>query len=355
MHPARRMDVVALWLAGLYLLILAMVAVGGITRLTESGLSIVDWRPVTGWLPPLSETAWLAEFEKYQTSPQFRQTNREMTLSGFQQIFFWEYLHRVLGRIVGLVALIPWLLLVARGTLRGRWLLGTGALFLLIVVQGVVGWLMVKSGLVDRPAVSHYRLAAHLLLAFGTAQWVLWLYLGWRRHGRVGQPTATTSPAIPTWWTAVLLGTIALMVGQIVLGAFVAGRRAGLFFPTFPDMNGLYLPGPFFTGGLGDILTEPVAMHYAHRALAFLLIIPFGMLIATGKRLPRSIRLAAWSAGALFAVQFVLGAITVLWHVPIAAAVSHQCVAMLLLSALTIVAWQLFQGRRHDSVKVASG
>jgi cytochrome c oxidase assembly protein subunit 15 len=161
-------------------MILSLVAVGGITRLTGSGLSIVEWKPIMGAIPPLNELEWEQTFALYQQSPQFRLTNSTMTIEGFKLIFFWEYLHRLLARLIGLVFLVPWLVFIFRGQLRGKTAIRVGIAFALGGLQGLLGWIMVKSGLIDRPSVSHYRLAAHLLLALLVMTYLLWIF----EHGR---------------------------------------------------------------------------------------------------------------------------------------------------------------------------
>lgn len=315
-----------------------MVVVGGMTRLTGSGLSIVEWRPVTGWLPPLNEAAWQEAFARYQTSPQFQLVNRWMQLADFQRIFFWEYVHRVLGRAVFFVAFVPWLYWAITGKLRrlpmNHPVLLSASVWVLVALQGVLGWFMVMSGLSAQPAVSHFRLAAHLCLAFFLAQWVLWMWLSLRPGRSEERRTWSEMPPNRNLYRFTI-GFISLLVVQIVYGAFVGGTRAGYMFKTFPDMAGHYLPGPFFSDTLlQDLLYAPAAIHYVHRALAALLtILALGLVLMVRSRHERPVRVAgAWLLGLLFA-QLTLGALTVMLSVPTALAVAHQGTALLLLSA----------------------
>ncbi len=317
------MRAVRIWLCVVLGFIALMVAVGGITRLTESGLSMVEWRPLIGALPPLDERAWHDVFAKYQQTPQYTLVNHWMQLEDFKRIFFWEYIHRLLGRLLGLVFAVPWLVFVARGQVRGPLLRATGIALLLGAAQGGLGWLMVMSGLVDRPAVSHYRLAAHLGLAFGVALWVLWIILSlspapeqrasrsFRRHAVV---------------------TLGLLLTQVVYGAFMAGKRAGLVSSTFPDMNGQFGPSGFVRSA-GGLFSDPVAIHWVHRTLAWLVLGAFAWLWWRARREPLPIRKAALATALITSVQVGLGALTVVYYVPISVAVIHQQVALVLLCA----------------------
>src|SRR5712691_1405818 len=224
---------IRLWLWAVAALIFAMVLVGGATRLTESGLSIVEWRPVAGTLPPLSEADWQAEFEKYKTIPQYQLVNRGMSLAEFTTIFWWEWTHRLLGRLIGAAFLLPFVWFLWKGWvepgLRGRlWLIfGLGA------AQGVVGWWMVASGLADRVIVSQYRLAFHLTLAC-----VIYAAILWTADRLFARP----APAVPARLRAGALALLCLVLVQIYLGALVAGLRAGLIYNTWPLIDGALVP-----------------------------------------------------------------------------------------------------------------
>lgn len=319
------------WLWTLWALVLLMVVVGGTTRLTGSGLSMVDWHPLMGALPPLTEAEWLRVFERYQESPQYQQVNHWMALSDFKRIFFWEYLHRLLGRLIGVVFTVPFVVFLVRRQLRGAWIWRALSCLALGGGQGLLGWYMVRSGLVDRPEVSHYRLAAHLTLAFGVGQWLLWLALQ-AGEGQGARPTARASAGLRagTW------GFVALLGLQIVWGAFMAGKRAGLLASTFPDMNGAYGPARFFTGSsvLSDLLDNPLAIHWTHRALGFVVLAAAVVLWAAARHASGDLlRRRGLGVLHLTVAQVALGAITVIWHVPTTAAVAHQGCAYLLLSA----------------------
>ncbi|HET9513278.1 MAG TPA: COX15/CtaA family protein [Gemmatimonadales bacterium] len=325
---------VRIWLLTGCALIAAMVTIGGITRLTGSGLSITEWDVVTGALPPLSEAHWQELFARYQATPQYQQINAHFGLGDFKRIFWWEYIHRGLGRAIGLVFLVPFLFFLVKGyfnrPLRNRVLL----IFGLGAFQGVLGWLMVASGLVDRPSVSHYRLAAHLLtalLTFGVTLWVA-LTLAGRRAG--GQADDLLSARI----RAALTGFAVLLGLQLMYGAFVAGLRAGGMFNTFPLMGGALVPP-----GLGTLtpawrnLTEnPVMVQFIHRLLGFLLL---GLGVWLWPRLTR----AGYSRhgrllGIAVILQFLLGVVTILRFPasPVFWGAVHQAGAVFLLTAVVL-------------------
>jgi len=322
-QPARQ---VSIWLGLIYLLVLAMVVLGGITRLTGSGLSMVDWNPLMGALPPLGEEAWRETFARYQGSPQFQQVNHWMDLGDFQRIFLWEYCHRLLGRVVGLAAALPWIALVATGRLRGRLARRSALLPLGVAAQGLLGWYMVRSGLVGVPEVSHLRLAAHLALAFTIGHWALWLLLS------TPPASARRAPRGAAW------GLVALMAIQVVYGAFMAGTHAGWISPTFPDMNGHYLPGPFRSAGLlEDLIFNPGIIHYTHRLLAAIIAAWAAALLWRSWRAGVGRWLVA-ATGALTAVQIALGALTVVLGTPLWIAVLHQANSYLLFGAALALA-----------------
>lgn len=316
---------VRLWLTAVYLMIFAMVLIGGITRLTGSGLSMVEWRPLMGALPPLSEAEWQRVFGIYQQSPQYAEVNHWMGLADFKRIFFWEYLHRLFGRLIGIVVMVPGLYFLARRRLRGRAAKWVIASFVFGGLQGVLGWWMVKSGLVDRPEVSHFRLAAHLSLAFFVGAWIWWLMLDLR----VTQPRDGDRGLRRLTWLF-----IAILAVQIVYGAFMAGTRAGYMYRTWPDMHGEFWP----TGALGlpegNLLSNPIFIHFFHRTLAWG-VLALGLVVAWKARYARK---AAWFLGLSLLLQFVLGVGTVVMGMPIAMAAAHQGGAFLLLSAALMVA-----------------
>jgi cytochrome c oxidase assembly protein subunit 15 len=332
------------WLMCVWALVFAMVIVGGITRLTESGLSITRWQPIAGILPPLSEAAWQAELEHYRASPQYREVNAGMQLADFKRIYFWEYVHRLLGRLIGFAVLVPWLIFLVRKRLPARFAWQTAGVFVLGGLQGALGWYMVKSGLVDEPRVSHLRLAAHLLLAFLVGQLVLWLALDARTLARPAGPPAVAGSATDRVHRRIARATVALIVLlalQTLYGAFMAGLRAGYYFGTFPDMNGYFAPTPFFKAATlaQNLLSYPPAIHWIHRALAFLILGAATALWIYVQRLPAlpAVKRAALLLAVVVFLQLNLGAVTVLTRVQIGWAVAHQGLAYLLLSAATLL------------------
>lgn len=311
---------VAFWLLAVTGLIFIMVVVGGITRLTESGLSMVRWEPVSGILPPLSAAAWEAEFAAYRASPEYRQVNAGMSLVQFQGIYFWEYVHRVLGRLIGLAFALPlawfaWKRAIPRG--HGRRLV---ALLALGALQGAIGWWMVKSGLVDVPEVAHERLAVHLTLALVIMAGCLWAALdllgGDRDRGR------------PRAW---IVPFAALLTVQIVWGAFTAGLDAGHAASDWPTMLGSLVPG-----GLSDPLNDPVTVQWVHRTLAW-------AVAGAALWIAWACRGAGARAAALAVVvlaQFALGVATVTLGVPLAVAAAHQAgAALLVLATVGLAHW----------------
>lgn len=319
------------WLLTGCVLIACMVAIGGITRLTESGLSITEWKPITGALPPMNEADWQAEFEKYKAIPEFQLINAHMDLAGFKRIFFWEWLHRNWGRLMGLAFVVPFIVFWRRGALRGWvmrrawWILLGGA-----IVAGL-GWFMVVSGLEKNTDVSHYRLAIHLCAAFTVFCLVLWNVFDLRQGRRA---LASDGTAAGKWsrWLLVLLAV------QIVYGAFTAGLDAGRVSNTWPLMNGRFLSEQAlnYTGTALDFVDHKEGVQFIHRNLAWLVAIGF---IAFAYRERRNAALRGADRWLFLAVvaQFSLGVVTLLFQVPIALGVLHQFGALLLLAALLLV------------------
>jgi cytochrome c oxidase assembly protein subunit 15 len=328
--------------------VLLMVMVGGITRLTGSGLSIVEWRPVTGALPPLTEADWREAFAAYRSSPQFVQQNHWMTLADFKQIFFWEYFHRLLGRLIGVITLVPWIYFLVRGKLTRRVAWRSFSLLLLGGLQGVLGWWMVKSGLANEPRVSHYRLAAHLILAFAVGQWALWQAI---------ELLAPPAPRVQAdrWsrlhWAVLCL--IPLLIAQLVYGAFTAGTHAGYMSATFPDMNGHYAPRYFFTADSlrVNLFDNPLAIHYLHRVLAGALLAYGCALAFVLRRAQPELRAPAFLLAAVTIGQAMLGVLTVLLHVPLVVAVAHQGGAYVLCGAVVLFVHAVFS--RGAAARVA--
>ena len=306
-------------------LVFAMVVVGGITRLTESGLSITEWKPISGAIPPLTHADWQHEFELYQATLQFREVAGPagMTLSGFKFIFFWEWVHRLLGRVLGLVFFIGvgWFA-VKRAIPKGfGWRLV--ALFVLGGLQGAVGWFMVMSGLEGRTEVSPYRLSAHLTFALFLFAALIWTALDLRQR----EPR----PARLTGWGAVALGALFI---QLMLGAWVAGFRAGYVANTWPDMNGRFVPeGIDWSNGAAFALThDPFLIHFIHRWWAWVVVAVL-ILFARQVKKVEGARPAAIAIHSAFGTQIVLGILTVLSGIAIWLAVLHQATGALLVAA----------------------
>lgn len=334
---------VRLWLAVLFALVVAMIAVGGLTRLTDSGLSITEWRPVTGALPPMSETDWQAEFDKYRQSPEFQLQNSQMTLDGFRSIYWWEWGHRQLGRVVGLVWAVGFFgLLIARKMPTG-WagrLLGLG---LLGGAQGAIGWWMVSSGLSGRMVdVASYRLAIHLGLAFAILGLIAWYMLSLTRsEAALLQARRLREGALVTWATVLA----ALSFLQILLGALVAGIDAGRAFPTWPLMGDSFVPAdPFYLPDGGPAIRaffeNPGLVQFNHRIVGYIV---FLIALFVWSRGRRSAHLATktafdWMAAMSFG-QVVLGIVTVLYSAPLHLGLIHQLGAVIL--------WVLILRARH--------
>lgn len=346
-HPtredARNRLALGRWLLLCCVLLLALVMLGGATRLTESGLSIVDWKPVTGVLPPLDQQSWQVEFNRYQGSPQYTKVNQGMALSEFKLIFWFEYAHRLLARSLGLVFGLPLLWFWLRGRIpsgMGWPLLGILALGF---AQGYMGWYMVKSGLVDIPRVSHLRLAAHLSLALVIYACMLWqgLNLLWPRT-MPSTDTVLRGRHLLPW----LLGLLAI---TIVYGAFVAGLRAGLIYNSFPLMGGKLIPG----GLLGldpawsNLFNNPITVQFTHRILALSSLgLVFGL--AWWLRGAGLTSTQLWALRALVVmsiIQVCLGIATLLLAVPVLLGTLHQGGAVLLLTATLVLAHRLPSGR----------
>ncbi len=316
---------VALWLFGLAGLVLAMVVLGGVTRLTHSGLSMVDWRPLVGAVPPLSEAAWEALFARYKAFPEYQKINFGMTLEGFKGIFWLEYAHRLLGRAVGVAFGLPFLWFLIRRRLPPGLALRLLAIAGLGALQGLLGWHMVESGLVDRPDVSPYRLAAHLALAV-----LIYAALFWTAMGLLLEARHPPRPAPRL--RAALWGMIGLISLTILSGAFVAGNDGGLAYNTFPLMAGAIVPPDLF-------LIEPVwrnafenvpLVQLVHRLLAMLTVAATVLVWLAGLRagLPPAPRTALHGLAAAVACQFVLGVATLLAFVPVPLGAAHQFGAM---------------------------
>jgi cytochrome c oxidase assembly protein subunit 15 len=330
---------IAGWLLACCVLVFAMVVVGGITRLTHSGLSIVEWQPIVGTVPPLDDRAWQETFHKYQQTPEFRLVNPGMDLAGFKRIFWSEYAHRLLGRLIGAAFLLPlaWFALRKRIPRSLAWKLA--GIFALGGLQGALGWYMVQSGLVDDPRVSQYRLAAHLGLALAIYAAVLWIALDLL----FARGTETAPRALRRF----ALALVALVFAMAISGAFVAGIRAGLAYNTFPLMNGRWIPpgmfviDPWYLNFFNNIAT----VQFDHRAIAWLLaiLVPW-FWVRTRRAAPRA-KLAASLLLSALALQIALGIATLLNTVPVPLAAAHQAGALLVFTSALLAAHALRENR----------
>jgi heme a synthase len=325
----RRLGPVAAWLFGCCALIFLMVVVGGITRLTLSGLSITEWTPVIGIVPPLSAADWAAEFAKYKQIPEYQAVHYGMTLAQFKGIFYWEYAHRLLGRLIGIAFAGPFLWFLVRRRLPRRLWGPLAGILLLGFAQGGLGWYMVESGLADRVEVSQYRLVAHLALALALYAAILWTALGIVR----GSSRSVASPR----WCRAAEAVVALVAVTICTGGFVAGTRAGLTYNTFPLMDGRLVPAeygqlhPFFLNWFENI----AAVQFDHRVLAVTVAASVLLLWVAGlrARLPNPARTALHMLLLVTALQVTLGISTLLLVVPVPLAAAHQAGAVVLLTA----------------------
>jgi cytochrome c oxidase assembly protein subunit 15 len=318
------------WFLSIAAMTFVVLVVGGITRLTQSGLSIVDWQPLVGAVPPLTDAQWQESFDRYRQFPQYRQLRPDMTLPEFKFIFFWEYLHRVVARLIGLVFLVPFAVFWARGYFSRPLAIRALTLFALGAMQGVLGWLMVRSGLVDRPSVSHYRLAAHLGLAFVIFGASLWL----ARDLAIGAVRPIVTARARTLMGRALGALGLLLALQIVWGALVAGLKAGFIYNTFPLMAGRLVPPDLLTLAPGPInfVQNLVTVQWMHRVLGTVLLAAAAVAVARVRAAgadQTSRRLSA-ALASLVAAQHLLGVLTLLYRVPATLGVIHQATAMVL-------------------------
>jgi cytochrome c oxidase assembly protein subunit 15 len=344
-QPPPQIRAVRWWLVSIATLIALMVLVGGATRLTESGLSIVEWKPVSGALPPLNQAQWTQAFEAYKTIPQYREINAGMNLAEFKTIFWWEFSHRLLGRVIGMAYLLPFLWFMWRGALaadlrRRLWLIfGLGAL------QGAVGWWMVASGLSQRVEVSQYRLATHLVLAlliFAATVWTL------RRLAE--RPLSAASVQLKvTGWALVVLTFV-----QLYLGALVAGLRAGKIYNTWPDIDGSFIPSAarlfFEMPWWRNLFDNTLTVQFEHRMTAYALLVlaVLHAIDAIRSRAATSVVNGALWLAAVVTLQAILGILTLLNQAPMDLALAHQAVAIAVLTLAVLQAERL-SARRSES------
>jgi len=305
-------------------MVFMMAMIGAITRLTESGLSITTWKPVTGALPPLNHDAWMDEFSSYQQSPEFQKKNSGMTLDDFKKIFFWEWLHRLWGRLIGIVFALPLAWFWLRGQVASGYKLKFVGLLALGGLQGAVGWWMVKSGLINNPAVSHYRLATHLGLAVFLYAVMIWMALTlWRRDGALVMRQQTSTPNLR------LHGRLALLLVAVTMvwGAFVAGLDAGLIYNEWPLMGGHFMPGEMWDAAPAwlNLFENHAAVQFTHRWMAFTTFLAVAAF---------AWRVASPVLAATVFLQLGLGIATLVTSVALPLAALHQAGAILTLTAL---------------------
>jgi len=329
---------IAGWLGVCAVTILGMILLGGVTRLTESGLSMVDWRPIMGIIPPLTETQWLDTFAAYQQYPEYQKINQGMDLAGFKQIFWFEYLHRVLGRLIGLMYFIPLVIFALRRMIAPQLLPALVLLLFLGAAQGLLGWYMVKSGLVDRPSVSQYRLTAHLGVAVAIYALMMWLLF---------RITAGLSPSLRHIGPmgGVLIAGVYLL---ILSGGFMAGTDAGFAYPTWPLMGETFVPMGYYAEGWLATFEGVATIHFNHRMLAYAIaaLVLFVSVRSLRQSAEPRVRRGAMLMLLALTFQIMLGIGTVLSQVAIPMAATHQVGAVLLLTSV------LFWSHAHTDQKL---
>lgn len=329
---------IAIWLLVLCAMVFVMISLGGVTRLTHSGLSMADWKPLTRWLPPLTHDGWEHLFALYRKTPEYLKINAHMDLAGFQEIFWLEFIHRLWGRVIGIVFAIPFVVFLARGWIRGPLVGRIGIVFVLGAAQGALGWFMVKSGMVDRPDVSQYRLTAHFAAALLIYGYMFWMALG------LLKPDVPAPVAGMRRWPVVLL---AFVVVTMLAGGFVAGTDAGFGYNTYPLMDGQFFPDGLF--GLSpwwkSLFEDTTTIQFDHRLLAettFVLAMIF-VYRAWRRPLAKTQRVAVAHVGVVALIQVTLGISTLLLVVPVPLAALHQAGAVVL---FTVTLWTVHAFRR---------
>ncbi len=321
------------WLSICAFFVLLTVVVGGIVRLTRSGLSIVEWKPIMGVIPPIGQQQWEEAFHLYKQFPEYQTVNKGMTLSDYKFIYWWEFIHRILGRLIGIVFFIPFLIFIWQKKIKGPMIGKYLFVFFLGGLQGLIGWYMVKSGLVRNPSVSHYRLLLHLSLAYFIFCYILWII--WDMHFTLSVKNRATSFILHIKFF------IALLCLQVVYGAFTAGLKAGYFYNTFPLMGGQFIPQGIWnlSPPMLNFLENRVTVQFIHRLLAFCIILysVFLWIHARKFQLGEYQKIFLYSTIFFVSLQFLIGVLNILYAVPIALGVLHQSLAMFLLSSSTLL------------------
>jgi cytochrome c oxidase assembly protein subunit 15 len=324
---------VVTWLFICAIMIFVMVVLGGVTRLTHSGLSMVEWKPATGFLPPMTELVWQDTFEKYQQYPEFKIKNPDMDLAGFKSIFWLEFIHRIWGRSIGIVFFVPFMFFLLKKKLDRKLIPKLITMFILGGLQGLLGWFMVKSGLSDRPDVSQYRLTAHLIFAFFLYGWILWTALGLL----FPRPHTFKQRSLHSY-KGFLSALTLLLVIAIMSGGFVAGTDAGLIYNTFPLMGDTLIPKDLFVFDplIKNFFENIVTIQFTHRILTtliFISVVAFWFK-TLNQELPGRTRIVLHCLLAAVILQMTLGISTLLLVVPVPLAASHQAGALILLTAM---------------------
>ncbi len=334
---------IAIWLLTCCALVFAMVVVGGVTRLTESGLSIVEWQPIVGTMPPITQQDWNDLLEKYRATPQYQQINKGMSIEEFKSIFWWEYFHRLLGRLIGLVFFIPFVYFLLRKQIDRSLGIKLTGIFILGGLQGFMGWYMVMSGLVNDPHVSQYRLTAHLGLAFIIFAALFWVALGLLSPEKENSRSNEDMQNLRRF----SFGLTALIFMMVLSGGFVAGIRAGLAYNTFPLMNGHFIPPDLFVlePWYRNFFDNMTTVQFDHRMIAWILAfsVPLFWYKSRKIELSKTTYLACNLFLLMLAIQISLGIATLLHVVPIRLAASHQGGAVLLFAASLWVSHRLRQ------------
>ena len=344
-HETKNPSAVAAWLFLCCFLILCMILLGGYTRLTHSGLSMVNWSPIMGVWPPLNTQQWLDLFAQYRQFPEYRFVNHDMNLEGFKAIFWIEYAHRMLGRLIGIVFFLPFLVFLGTRKLTTGTAIRLSSIFLLGGLQGGMGWYMVKSGLINEPNVSQYRLAVHLFLAFVIYSMIFRtaMQMAARPAERVGSMTGTKSGSGYQLPFRLLMGSLLVL---IISGGFMAGTRAGYIFNTFPRMGGEWIPAGLWSmqPAWKNIFENGITIQFTHRLLALMVFVftcSFVLFVLSRFRTDVDVRRATLLTAGLLLVQLLLGVSTLVLRVPVAFGVAHQAGAVAFLSALLYLRYRL--------------
>lgn len=349
-RPANKSSLI-IWLFVGCFMIFTMVVVGGITRLTGSGLSITEWKVVTGVIPPLSQAEWEMEFFKYQQIPQYQLINSHFTLDDFKFIYFWEYIHRLIGRTIGLVFLYGLITYYMRGVISKQLMPRLLFMFVLGGIQGFLGWYMVSSGLTENVRVSHIRLAIHLTFAFITFGYIFWVALTQLFPVKYANSNAYTRYKKYGW---TLLGLVIL---QVIYGAFVAGTKAGMVYTTWPTMEGEWIPESMTymlqKDGISSLINNLASVQFIHRSLAYLITIIVVALILKvwkDKQLEAGQKKSAYALGGLVVLQIILGIYTLLNSVPVTLGVIHQATAFFVFATTIYFIYRLAYASMNEKI-----